>query len=119
MRELGRRRTEAKTAKRSSYIVLTFLCIWLPLPVAVAVSNYYVNNHERFPHLQWHLDMQLGAFCFGMTTAVTNPIIYGLAIKTFWIAFKKMVRSDWNSLTNAGPACSVTCLRGPRRGRSC
>lgn len=96
VKEIGnKRRTEAKTAKKSSYIVLTFLAIWLPLPIAVGISNYYVHHHNNYVHLQWYLDFQLLAFCFGMLTVVTNPIIYGLAIKSFRVAFVKLARSDW------------------------
>ena len=101
-REIGRRRSEIRTAKRSGFIVLTFLALWLPLPVAVAFSHLYVYRTQvdgyQAKNLQWHLDMQLGAFCVGMLTIVTNPIIYGLAIRTFWRAFKKMAKRDWERL---------------------
>ena len=72
--------------------------LWLPLPVTVAVSNFYVNHATSLADLQWHLDMQLGAFCLGMATTVSNPIVYGLAIKSFRIAFKKLWRQDWGKL---------------------
>ena len=106
-RELGKRRSEAKTAKKSSYIVLTFLAFWLPLPVSVGVSYYYVDHSMSLNHLQWHLDMQLGAFCVGMITVVTNPIIYGLAIRSFRIAFKKLSRKDWKRFKNSLPHCRI------------
>ena len=59
-REMGKRRSEAKTAKRSSYIVLAFLAMWLPLPVVVAVGTYYITVDEDMEglELQWHLDLQ-------------------------------------------------------------
>ena len=59
-REMGKRRSEAKTAKRSSYIVLAFLAMWLPLPVVVAVGTYFINADEGMEGLglQWHLDLQ-------------------------------------------------------------
>ena len=59
-REMGKRRSEAQTAKRSSYIVLAFLAMWLPLPVVVAVGTYFINLDEGMEglRLQWHLDLQ-------------------------------------------------------------
>ena len=59
-REMGKRRSEAQTAKRSSYIVLAFLAMWLPLPVVVAVGTYFINvdNGMEGLGLQWHLDLQ-------------------------------------------------------------
>ena len=44
--------------------------------------------------------VQLGVFCFSLLTAATNPIIYGLAIRSFRIAFNKLCRNDWNRMKN-------------------
>ena len=46
------------------------------------------------------IHFQLGVFCFSLLTAATNPIIYGLAIRSFRIAFHKLCRSDWNRMKN-------------------
>ncbi len=51
-REMGRRRSETKTAKRSSYIVLAFLVMWLPLPVTVGVGSYYIQSSESGIYVQ-------------------------------------------------------------------
>ena len=66
-REMGKRRSEAKTAKRSSYIVLAFLAMWLPLPVVVAVGTYYITVDEDMEGLglQWHLDLQVSTIELG------------------------------------------------------
>ena len=90
----NRRRNEAKTAKKSSYVVLAFLVFWLPFPICVGLSHRYLNDDT----FQWYVDVQLMASCFGMLTVVTNPIIYGLAIKSFRVAFKKLMRSDWKRI---------------------
>ena len=89
--------------------MLLFLALWLPLPVAIGFSNYYVNHHTSIQHLQWHLDLQLVAFCFGMLTAATNPIIYGLAIKSFRLAFRKLARKDKNRWKNGCVMCRCDC----------
>ena len=43
---------------------------------------------------------QLGVFCFSLLTAATNPIIFGLAIRSFRVAFNKLCRNDWNRAKN-------------------
>jgi hypothetical protein len=109
-REMGKRRSETKTAKKSSYIVMAYLVMWLPLPVTVGVTSYYIHNVDaemEGDNLQWHIDLQLGVFCFSMLTAATNPVIYGLAIRSFRIAFNKICRSDWNKLKNWGRCSSL------------
>ncbi len=35
-----------------------------------------------------------------MLTAATNPIIYGLAIRSFRLSFNKLCKTDWNKLKN-------------------
>lgn len=89
-REHGKRRSEAKMAQKSSYIVLLFLVLWMPLPIFVAFSNYHVDNHTNADRIQLFLDLQVCAFCFGTLSAATNPIIYGLAIKSFRNAFHRL-----------------------------
>jgi hypothetical protein len=37
-----------------------------------------------------------------MLTAATNLVIYGLAIRSFRIAFNKICRRDWNKLKIRG-----------------
>jgi hypothetical protein len=39
------------------------------------------------------------AFCFSTLTATANPIIYGLAIKTFRNAFKRLFKKLWNRVS--------------------
>ena len=143
-REFGKRRSEAKIALKSSYIVLIFLLTWLPFPLSVAYSNYAYGSHAdaqatgtagnnvsrvyvyRDHHngsltsgdspgsepvidlsdLQFVLDLQLTAFIIGTLSIVTNPIVYGLSIRSFRVALLKLLRNDWNK---ARAKCHV-CL---------
>ncbi len=108
-REMGRRRSELGIAKKSCYIVLAFLALWLPLPLAVGLSGAAMyggsgevrREEEGFQRM---LDLQLCAYCVGMLTAVSNPIVYALAIRSFRATFSKMARRTWSDLRN-GPGC--------------
>ncbi len=108
-REAGRRRSEAAIAKRSSYIVVAFLVMWLPLPVAVGIGwrHFAYSSSSSLPEVQWYLDLQLSAYSFGMMTAVSNPIIYALAIRSFRAAFKRLSRRAWNEIKNRSPRCLI------------
>jgi hypothetical protein len=86
-----RERTEVKTAQKSSYIVLLFVLLWLPLPIIVAFTRYYVTHGNEHEKVKMMLDFQVCAFCFGTLSATANPVIYGLAIKKFRRAFLKLI----------------------------
>ena len=86
-----RQRSEVKTAQRSSYIVLLFILLWLPLPLVVALTLYHVEHGNEHWKVQMMLDFQVCALCFGNLSATANPVIYGLAIKKFRRAFLKLV----------------------------
>ena len=89
----SRQRNEIKTAQKSSYIVLQFISLWIPLPVAVALTLYCVSNECLHEWLQTALDVQVLAFCIGNLSATANPIIYGLAIKKFRKVFFKLLQT--------------------------
>ena len=89
----SRQRNEIKTAQKSSYIVLQFIALWIPLPVAVGLTFYCVSNECLHEWLQTALDIQVLAFCIGNLSATANPIIYGLAIKKFRKVFFQLLQT--------------------------
>ena len=89
-----RQRNEIKTAQKSSYIVLLFVALWIPLPIAVCLTLYYANDEYVHEYLQHVLDFQVFAFCIGNLSATANPIIYGLAIKKFRIVFLQLAETN-------------------------
>jgi hypothetical protein len=57
---------------------MAYLVMWLPLPVTVGITSYYINNVDakmEGDNLQWHIDLQPGVVCFSMLNAATNPVI--------------------------------------------
>ena len=93
-----RRKSEAKTAIRSTYILLLFLALWLPLPISVALSYLNLTIETHSDRVQFYMDLQVCAFSFGMLSAAANPIIYGLAIKTFRQTFSKLYKTHKDRL---------------------
>ena len=94
----NRQKNEIKTAKKSSYIVLQFVALWIPLPVTVALTLYCVNTACLYEWLQTALDIQVLAFCVGNLSATANPIIYGFAIKKFRNVFFKLLQTNKTKL---------------------
>ena len=90
----SRQRNEIKTAQKSSYIVLLFVALWIPLPIAVCLTLYYASTEYVNEYLQYVLDFQVFAFCIGNLSASANPIIYGLAIKKFRTVFLKLAETN-------------------------
>jgi hypothetical protein len=96
----GKRRSEAMMAKRSSYIVLLFLVMWMPLPILVGFTSHHVNEEEDPYRIQMYLDLHVCAFCFGALSTAANPIIYGLAIRSFRNAFMRLAHKFRRKLAN-------------------
>ncbi len=99
-REMRKRRSEVNIARKSGYIVLAFLALWLPLPISVSVCGHLTRSESDLRHLDACMKVQLIAHLFGLVTAVTNPIIYALAIRSFRVAFRKLTRRKWNDIRN-------------------
>ena len=75
-------------AKRSGYIVLIFLILWFPLPLLVAWTRIEKETFEQ--SLNFFLNLEVIAFTFSTLAATSNPVIYGLAIKTFRNASQRL-----------------------------
>jgi hypothetical protein len=84
-RSLGKRRIEAETAKKSFFVIVSFLAFTLPYPLLVAVEKLFHLKHQRVIY-----ELQ---YCFNTGSLLSsglNPLVYGLANKQFRSAFRKI-----------------------------
>ncbi|XP_028665891.2 putative tyramine receptor 2 [Erpetoichthys calabaricus] len=86
-REKARKRTEGKLAKRSGYIILTFLALWLPLIVLV-IFNFIVCHSNTA--IQLALEGEIFATAVTCTTSAINPITYAVVNPQFRTEFQQL-----------------------------
>ena len=84
-RERGKRRIEAETAKKSLFVIISFLAFTLPYPLLVTVEKVLcLGYHQSIYELQ---------YCFNIMSLLSaglNPLVYGLANRQFRNAFRKI-----------------------------
>ncbi|KAL7885528.1 hypothetical protein AOLI_G00058230 [Acnodon oligacanthus] len=73
-RDRGNKKKESKLAKRSGYIIFTFLTFWLPL-IGTVVLNVFLDRRES-PGEDGVQELEVLAVCIACMTSLTNPIIY-------------------------------------------
>ncbi|XP_066506062.1 D(2) dopamine receptor-like [Hoplias malabaricus] len=73
-RDKGNKKKESKLAKRSGYIIFTFLVFWLPL-MGTIVFNVILGRSET-PAGNVVQELEVLAVCIACMTSLTNPIIY-------------------------------------------
>ncbi|KAL6480582.1 hypothetical protein MHYP_G00116150 [Metynnis hypsauchen] len=73
-RDRGNKKKESKLAKRSGYIIFTFLVFWLPL-IGTIVLNVFLDRKES-PGEDSVQELEVLAVCIACMTSLTNPIIY-------------------------------------------
>uniref|UniRef100_H3AVA8 G-protein coupled receptors family 1 profile domain-containing protein n=1 Tax=Latimeria chalumnae TaxID=7897 RepID=H3AVA8_LATCH len=83
-RERAKKRLESKLAKRSGYIILTFLAFWMPLIIVTLLKNMYPTCVRG----GWEVE----TFAITMTcvTAAINPIIYAVVNPQFQSEFQSL-----------------------------
>ncbi|XP_056596538.1 parietopsin isoform X1 [Triplophysa dalaica] len=94
-RERGNAKKESKLAKRSGYIIFTFLIFWIPLIATVVLNQFFYQNNNHTAKVSRQLEiLTVSVVCM---TSFTNPIIYAAVnpqfrtefynLKTKWKAF--------------------------------
>ncbi|KAL7862895.1 hypothetical protein SRHO_G00118790 [Serrasalmus rhombeus] len=73
-RDRGNKKKESKLAKRSGYIIFTFLVFWLPL-IGTIVLNVFLDRRES-PGEDGVQELEVLVVCIACMTSLTNPIIY-------------------------------------------
>ncbi|KAJ3597179.1 hypothetical protein NHX12_003579 [Muraenolepis orangiensis] len=95
-KDRGNKKKESKLAKRSGYIILTFLLFWLPL-ITTIVANVllFPSSQSETKIIQ---DVEILFISIACMTSLTNPIIYAAVnpqFKTEFYRLRNKVKSLW------------------------
>ncbi|XP_056138307.1 dopamine D2-like receptor [Lampris incognitus] len=96
-KERANKQKESKIAKRSGYIILTFLLFWLPLITTILINIYMPQHSSSRVRIVQHMEiLSVSVACM---TSLSDPIIYAVVNPQFQAEFhrlrKKMI-SRWN-----------------------
>lgn len=83
-RELGKRKVEARAAKRIAIMIGVFTCLWIPLPLTVLVTR-----DSDFTILQAHALIVTATL--GMCSVVINPLLHSVLNRQLHASLKNMV----------------------------
>ena len=86
----GKRKIEAKSAKRAAVVLVTFLIAWLPFPIIIIVS-WYMNTDSSNEN-QALISAYIVSMTLSLLAASVNPIVYGAINKQFYKEIKKMFK---------------------------
>ena len=84
-KERGKRRMEAKTAKKAAIVIGTFLFCWLPLPITIIVCHDWLTVVAMY-------DLFLVTLCVASVSAALNPIVYGFVNRQFRTQYTKIFK---------------------------
>ncbi|XP_060783110.1 parietopsin [Neoarius graeffei] len=82
-KDRANKKKESKLAKRSGYIILTFLVFWMPLIGTVLLSTF-LNRNQIWDLFQEFEVLVVSIACM---TSLTNPIIYAVVNPQFRTEF--------------------------------
>ncbi|XP_017329046.1 parietopsin [Ictalurus punctatus] len=77
------KKKESKLAKRSGYIILTFLIFWMPL-IGTVLLNTFRNRNQIWDFIQ---EVEVLVVSIACMTSLTNPIIYAVVNPQFRTEF--------------------------------
>ena len=81
-RERGRRKLEARTAKRALFIIAAFVVCWLPMSVITYLEV----------HVELVIDIKVFFLTFSILSAVINPLIYTFINTAYRNEFKRLLK---------------------------
>ena len=87
----GKRKIEAKSAKRTAIVLLTFLIAWLPFPLMIIVL--WMFNAQIATQVEALLSAYLISLTFSLLAASVNPLVYGATNKQFYKEFKRLMKT--------------------------
>ncbi|XP_018937706.1 uncharacterized protein LOC109065146 [Cyprinus carpio] len=91
-RERGNTKKESKLAKRSGYIIFTFLIFWIPLIATVVLNHFFYQNDNLTVEVFRELEvLTVSLVCM---TSLTNPIIYAAVNPQFRTEFHNL-KTKW------------------------
>ena len=86
----GKRKIEAKSAKRAAVVLVTFLIAWLPFPIIIIVSWFMTTDSSN--QNQALISAYIVSMTLSLLAASVNPIVYGAINKQFYKEIKKMFK---------------------------
>ncbi|RXN19612.1 dopamine D2-like receptor [Labeo rohita] len=93
-RERGNAKKESKLAKRSGYIIFTFLIFWIPLIATVFLNHVFYRNDKLAMEVFRELEiLTVSLVCM---TSLTNPIIYAAVNPQFRTEFHNL-KTKWKA----------------------
>ncbi|XP_070557240.1 uncharacterized protein [Ptychodera flava] len=87
-KERGKRRVEARTAKRAWYIIGSFVVCWMPLPIVTLFTAFYGDYLFR---KNVFYELEIFSVSVAMFGAALNPVVYVLVNKQFKAEFSKVL----------------------------
>ncbi|KAA0724434.1 hypothetical protein E1301_Tti003702 [Triplophysa tibetana] len=97
-RERGNAKKESKLAKRSGYIIFTFLIFWIPLIATVVLNQFFYQNNNHTAEVSRQLEIfTVSVVCM---TSFTNPIIYAAVNPQFRTEFYNL-KTKWKAFTSS------------------
>ncbi len=88
----GKRKIEAKSAKRAAIVLVTFLVAWLPFPLVILVSWRLQPLGGDTARTTALVSAYLVALTLSLLAASVNPLVYGAINKQFSKEFKKIYK---------------------------
>ncbi|KAI5105441.1 hypothetical protein C0J45_5113 [Silurus meridionalis] len=82
-KDRSNKKKESKLAKRSGYIILTFIVFWMPL-IGTVLLNMFLNRNQIWDLIE---EVELLVVSFACMTSLTNPIIYAVVNPQFRTEF--------------------------------
>ncbi|XP_056454696.1 uncharacterized protein LOC130389055 [Gadus chalcogrammus] len=92
----GNKKKESKLAKRSGYIILTFLLFWLPLITTILVNVLVFQRSDS--QMEIIQDVEVLFISIACMTSLTDPIIYAAVNPQFRTEFYRMrnkLKAQW------------------------
>ncbi|KAF4095085.1 hypothetical protein G5714_024163 [Onychostoma macrolepis] len=93
-RERGNTKKESKLAKRSGYIIFTFLIFWIPLIATVVLNHFFYQNDNL--KMEVFRELEILTVSLVCMTSLTNPIIYAAVNPQFRTEFHNL-KTKWKA----------------------
>ncbi|XP_038872940.1 parietopsin [Salvelinus namaycush] len=90
------KKKESKLAKRSGYIILTFLIFWMPL-IVMMLANVFCNRNRNF-RMGTAQNLEILSVSVACMTSASNPITYAVVNPQFRTEFyylRRKCKSLW------------------------
>ncbi|XP_061106645.1 D(3) dopamine receptor-like [Conger conger] len=87
-KERASKKKEGKLAKRSGYIILTFVMFWTPLIVSILV-NFFAHKYDT-KQVWIAMELEILSITVACMTSATNPVTYAAVNPQFRTEFLKL-----------------------------